>query len=186
MLADQRGVDVGHADAVDQQWGLAPNELDRVAGEGFQVIDEPRLGLDHHVGDLVLVERGAAREASLTDEHLAVVDPEFRAVLDSLEHLGSDLVDEDDPGADEHLRSEVGVAPADGAGRIDHGDDIGLDQCVGGDAVEVDLVEDGDVARSDSVEEAAGVLVDPGDTGHARQFFGVTCEQCGHLHAPHD
>src|SRR3546814_10359255 len=45
-------IDIGDAHPVDQQRALAADELDGVAGEGFQVRDESALGFHHELVDL--------------------------------------------------------------------------------------------------------------------------------------
>ena len=71
--AVQVDVDVGDADAVDQQRALAADELDRVARERLQVSDQAALGLVHQVVDLVVGALGAEDQPAVAGVHAAVV-----------------------------------------------------------------------------------------------------------------
>ena len=67
---------------------------------------------------------------------------------------------------DQDLRAEVRVAPADARRRVDHRDRLTGDQRLGGDPVEVEVVDDRDVARAQPLGEVLGPRVEPGDAGH--------------------
>jgi len=62
---------------------------------------------------------------------------------------------------------------------------LSLDQGVCRSSVQVDLVEDDDIAGADSFEKPLGVLVDPGDSTGARQICLGTAEYGRHLHTAH-
>ena len=122
----------------------------------------------------------------VADVQVIVVDAESGAVLDPFEHLRPRVVEQDDAGGNQHLGAEVGVAAADGFGGVDHRHHTGRDETVGGGAVEVDLIEDGDVARPDATEQSASIGIDPGDSGRTRKFFCGAREQSRHLHEGND
>ena len=114
VAAGQVDVDVRDADSVDEQRALATDELDRVAGERLQVLNEPALGLVHQVGDLFLTVFDTDDQSPVSRVHGAVVHPYPRAVLDLLEDIRSGVVDQPHAVRDEHLGSLVRVAPRDG------------------------------------------------------------------------
>ena len=161
-------VDVGDADAVDQQRALAADELDGVARERLEVSDQAALGLVHQVVDLFVGALGAERPAGGRRSRRRRRAAGPCAVLDLLEDLGAGLVDQHDAVGDQHLGPEVRVAARDRRRRVDDGGDVGLDQRVGGDPVEVERVDDDDVAGADPPQQPVDVAVDPGGAGDAR------------------
>ena len=176
MPAAHVDIDIGDADAVDQQRAFALDELDRVAGERLQVRGQAALGLAHQVGDVVVGALGAADQPAVTGVHPAFVQANLGAVLDLLEDVGPGLVDEGDPVVDQHLGTHVRVAARHRRRRVDDGGDIGFDQRIGGDAVQIQDVEHHDVAGADPAQQSVDVPVDPGSAGEARPG-GVSGEQ---------
>ena len=87
------------------------------------------------------------------------------------------------PGVDEDLGPEVGEPPRDRRGGVDDRRDLGGDERVGGGAVEVELVEHGDVAALQAAQQGVGVPVDAGDAGDPRQLGPGAVQQTGELHA---
>ena len=168
MPAADVDVDVGDADAVDQQRALTADELDRVAGERLEVSHQAALGLVHQFVDLVVGALGAEDQPAVAGVHAALVESHACAVLDLLEDLGPGLVDQRDAVGDEHLRPEVGVAAGDRRRRVDDRGDVGLDERVRGDPVQVQSVDDDDVTRGDSPQQPIDVAVNPGGAGDAR------------------
>ena len=73
-----------------------------------------------------------------------------------------------DAGLGEHLGAEVRVAAGDHRGRVHDGRDPGVDQGLGGGAVQVEVVEDGDVARPQPGQQDAGTPVDAGGAADVR------------------
>ena len=161
-------VDVGNADAVDQQWALTADELDRVARERLEVSHQAALGLVHQFVDLVVGALGAEDQPAVAGVHAALVHAHACAVLDLLEHLGTGLVDQRDAVGDEHLRPEVGIAAGDRRRRVDDRGDVGLDERVRGDPVQIQSVDDDDVTGRDSPQQPIDVAVNPGGAGDAR------------------
>jgi hypothetical protein len=161
-------VDVGNADAVDQQRALTANELDRVACERLEVSDEAALGLVHQFVDLMVGALGAEDQPTIAGVHAALVESHTCAVLDLLEHLGAGVVDQRDTVGDEHLRPEVGIAAGDRRRRVDDRGDVGLDERVSRDPVQVQSVNDDDVTGGDPPQQPIDVAVNSGGAGDAR------------------
>ena len=174
MAAMEVDVDVGDADAVDQQRAFTADELDGVARERLEVSDQTALGLVHQFVDLVVGPLGAVDEPAVACVHAAVVQPDPGAVLDALEHLGAGLVDQRDAVVHQHLGPQIGVAAGDRRRCVDHGGDIGFDQRVGGDAVEIQRVDHHDVPGSDAPQQPIDVAVHTGRAGDARPWAGST------------
>ena len=51
-------------------------------------------------------------------------------------------------------------------------------------AVEIENVEDCDIARTDATQQVIDITVHPGGPGHARSCIGITREKRRHLHGP--
>ena len=171
-------VDVGDAHTVDQQRALATDELDGVAGERFQMRDQTGLGIVHEVGDFFVAAFDTVDQPAIAGVHAAAVQADLGAVLDLLEDLGAGAVDERDVVGHQHLGAQVGVAPGDRRRGVDHAGDPGVDQCVGGHAVQIEDVDDDYVARADAAQKAIDVAVDAGGARHSRPCTGVTREKC--------
>ncbi len=65
MAAMEIDIDIGNADAVDEQRALAADELDGVTGERLEVSDQTALGLVHQFVDLVVGSLGAEGEPAV-------------------------------------------------------------------------------------------------------------------------
>ena len=168
VTAAQFDVDVGNADPVDQQRALASDELNGVAGERFQVGDQPTLGFLHQLGDLFVGALGAADQSAVPGVHATVVEAHFRAVFDLLENVGAGLVDQGDTVGQQHFGPQVRVAARHRRGCIDDGGDLGVDERIGRDPVQVQDVEDGDIAGAHPPQQPVDVTVDPGGADDAR------------------
>ena len=168
MPMGQVDVDVGNADAVDQQWALAPDELDGVAREGFQVGDQAPLGFLHQFVDISVGAFGAQGQAAVTGIQPAFVDPDSGAVFDLLEDVVAGLVDQGDAVGDQDLGAEVGVAAGDRGRGVDHGSHVRLDEGVGGDAIEVLRVHHGDVTGAEAAQQFVDVAVNAGGARDTR------------------
>src|SRR6202035_3351703 len=131
VTAAQFDVDVGNADPVDQQRALASDELNRVAGERFQVGDQPTLGFLHQLGNLFVGALGAADQSAVPGVHATVVEAHFRAVFDLPENVGAGLVDQGDTVGQQDFRPQVRVAARYRRGCIDDGGDLGADESIG-------------------------------------------------------
>ena len=171
------GGDGGDAEPVDEQCALAAEELAGVGRERLELGGHPAAGLVEQVGDGVAVLGEAPEHLALAHVHRAVVEPDGGAVGEVGEHARTAVVDEHDAGLDEDLRAEVRVAPGDRRGRVDDPDDAGVEQRRGRRAVEVHLVDDGDVAGAEPAQvPGAGPApagragaTQPGRAAHARR-----------------
>ena len=146
----------------------------------------PALGLLHQLGDFLVGALGAADQPAIAGVHPAVVQPDFRAVLDLLEDVGSRLVDEGDAVGHQHFWAQVGIPARHRRGCVDHGGDLGVDERIGGDPVKVQHIEDDDVAGAHPPQQSVDVAVDPGGADNTRPR-GVTTGQKrshprGHTH----
>ena len=86
-----------------------------------------------------------------------------------------------DAGCDDHLGPEVRVAAGDARLGVDDGGRLGRDQRLGGDPVEVDVVDDRDVAGVEPAGQAGGAAVEARDAADAGQA-GRAAAQGGELH----
>ena len=168
VAAIEIDVDVGDADAVDEQGAFTADEFDGVAGKCLQVSDQATLGLVHQLVDLVVGPLGAVDEPAVTGVHAAFVQPDPGSVLDAFEHLRAGLVDQGDAVVHQHLGPQIGVPAGDRRRRIDHRGDIGFDQSVRCDPVEIQRVDHHDVPGSDAPQQPIDVAVHTGRAGDAR------------------
>ena len=84
------------------------------------------------------------------------------AVVEQLEEAGARGIDEADPGPGQHQRPRVGVLAVGGGRGVEHGGDPGRDQLLGRDPVDVEVVDDGDVARAQLLHQVLGALSQAG------------------------
>src|ERR1700761_8656776 len=124
--------------------------------------DKSAFGLVHQLVDLVVGPFGAVHKPAVARIHIAVVEPDPRAVLDSLEYVGAGLVDQGDAVVDQHFGAQIRVPAGDRGRRVDHSGDLGFDEGVGGDAVEVKCIDHHDVPRSDAAQQTVDVAVHTG------------------------
>ena len=168
VAATQFDIDVGDADSVDQQRTLATDELNGVARERFQMGDQSALGFLHQLGDLFVGALGAEDQSTVTDVHTAVVEADFGPVFDLLEDVGAGLVDQGDAVGQQHLGAQVGIAARHRGRRVDDGGDLGVDERVGGDPVQIQHVEHRDVTGAYPAQQPVDVAVDPGGPDDTR------------------
>ena len=110
--------------------------------------------------------RAISRSPSRDD---AVVDPDPLAVADRGPVLRAEVVDQQDAGVRQHAGAEGGVATGDEPHPVDDGGDLRVDELLGGGPVEVEVVDDGDVAATQPGQQAAGPPVDLGGAGEPGQ-----------------
>ena len=122
----------------------------------------------------------------LSDVDPALVDPDDLALLDLEHDLVTDLVDERDAAVDQDLRPEVRVAPAGARDGVDDRDRLAGDQRLRGHLVDVQVLDDGDVAVLQPLGEVLGAGVHPGDAGEPRrQWLAGLSAQERHSHRAH-
>ena len=88
----------------------------------------------------------AAGDLLVADEHAVALDLDVVALAQLPEHILAEVVDEGDAGLDQRLRAEVRVPAGDRRLRVEDGGHADGDQRVRGHPVEVDVVDDRDVA----------------------------------------
>ncbi len=178
------GREARHLDPAGEQLALLAHVLDRVVGEALERLADlapARLGFRAHALE---VEHLAAREHLALAQHLRT-GPRDRlgrlarntydervAVGDRVEQRVVGQVDEHDPRLDQQLRTEVGIGAAGGRAAVEHRDGARGDQLLGGDAVDVLVVDQRDVTAHEVPDEqlrAPARAHRPGDARHARQ-----------------
>ena len=135
-------------DGAGQQIGLAAHVGDRVLGELGERLVDPLALLVELALELDRAEHPAAQDRLAAGADRAALDPQPLAVAEQLERVALLDVDEHHPGAGEQQRPGVRVAAVGGLGRVDHRPHPGRDQLLGGDPVDVEVVDDRDVARA--------------------------------------
>ena len=154
---------------MQQQVGLAAEELGAVVREALELGGHPAPGALEVVLEGVAVQDPAAGDLAVAVEDDAVVDPDPLAVADGGPVLRAQVVDEQDAGVRQHAGAEGGVATGDEPHPVDDGGDLRVDELLGGGPVEVEVVDDGDVAATQPGQQAAGPPVDLGGAGEPGQ-----------------
>ena len=98
-------------------------------------------------------------------------------VGDRLEQPRAGGVDEADAGADELERARVREPPRAGRRDVDDGSDARFGELLGGDAIEVDVVDDGEIPGSQALDEILRSAAEPGrahDVRHERGSEAIT------------
>ena len=101
----------------------------------------------------MLLERPSRRDAGAVPEQARAADGQPLPVRELVEEIRVVDVDQSHSPADELKRPWVRIAPRLGRGDVDDDADTGLDQLLGRDAVEVGVVDDGDVVRVQAPDE---------------------------------
>ena len=117
-------------------------------------------------------------EQRLAGEHLVAVDADLRALLGRAEDLAADVVEQHDSVRDDQLRPEVRVPAGDARRGVDDHLGLGGDQRLGGRPVDVDVVDDRDVAGVEPPGEPDGSPVEPGDAVHPRELGAAAAQGC--------
>ncbi len=145
----------GNSILAGQQIGLLPD-----VGDG--VLDELRQGLVDSLAlfvelalQLDCTEHAPVRHLMAANHHGAPLDRHRVAVAKPLEKLSTGHVDQADPGPGEHQRSGVGVATVGGLRGVQHGTHAGRDQLLGRDPVDVEVVDDRNVAGPEALDQRA-------------------------------
>src|SRR5690606_4354933 len=111
----------------------------------------------------------AARHPDVPDEHVGPVHRHRHALGDLVHHRGPDVVDERDAGLAEQQRPQVGVAAGDRPRGVHDGRGRGVDERLGGDAVEVGVVDHRDLPGPEALDQPLRPTVDARDPGHRRR-----------------
>ena len=158
---------------VQQQVLLAAEELGAVVGERLAAGSaRPRRASAISCCDDRAVDLAAHRDRRLADVHDLVVDPD-RSCRPAIASMPSTRSRISDAGVGQHLGAEVRVAAGDHRRRVHDGRDPGVDERLGGGAVQVEVVEDGDVARPQPGQQGAGTPFDAGGAADAREDDAV-------------
>ena len=166
------GLDVGNAHAVEQEVAFLAEVLHGVARERLELGGQPRTGLLHrgrHGFRRLLDALG--HDVAPAVERLGV-QAYGVALAQPTEHVRAYVVDQGDAGVDQDLRPEVGVAPADARRDVHDCGDAAAHERLGADPVQVDVVDDGDVAGLEALGEVLGPPVDANgaaDAGERRR-----------------
>ena len=161
-------------DAVGEQAVLSAQELQGVGGERVDLARHPGGRLVHR-----LVEGFLGLQHALGDDRVALVEdvavePHQGAVGDPAQHLAADVVDQRDARLEQQPGAEVGVPAGDRPGGVDDGRGTGGDQLVGRHAVQVGVVDHGDVAGREALDQNLGPQVHPGHADEAGRRIDLT------------
>jgi hypothetical protein len=119
--------------------------------------------------ELLHGELSARRQHAAVSPHLPTLDHEVLSVSQLLEERGGGRLDEPHPGSRQHQRSRVRIAPGRERRDVDHGAHAGRRQVLGGDAVEVRVVDHGEVAGLEALHEVLGPAVELGGPLYGRR-----------------
>ena len=153
-------------DRAGQQVGLAAHVGDGVLGEfGQRLVDPFALQVE------LALEVGRVEDPAPSDLGLAaaVADapPSIASALAVAEQLEGVAVARRRSGSPRRGRASagpgVGVAAVARLGGVDDRPHPGRDQLLGGDRVDVDVVDDGDVAGRQPLDQVLGLAAEPGD-----------------------
>ena len=143
----------GEVDPLREQLALVAEVAERVVGELLQRLGDAPLLLQQRAGELVLLERPPGREARAVPEEARAADGQPLAVRELVEELRVVDVDQADAAAHELERARVRVAARLRGRDVDDDAHAGLDELLGRDAVDVGVVDDGDVVRVQPADE---------------------------------
>ena len=141
------GLEARHLDLAREQLALLLHVLDRVAGEALERLADllpALLGEGEH--PLRVLRLAAGDHLTAGTQHVAAAQHDRVPVVEQVEERRRGRVDQVDARLHEEERAHVRVVTA-GRGRaVDHALDPACDEVLGGDPVEVQVVDDGDVA----------------------------------------
>ena len=177
------GREARQRDLAGEQLALLAHVLDRVVGEALERIADlapARLGFRAHA---LAVEHLAACEQLALAQHLRTVTRRSHRAKTTgspsetrVEQRVVGQVDEQDPRLDEQLRAEVGVGAAGGRAAVEHRGGARGDQLLRGDAIDIEMVDQRDVAAHEMPDEqlrAPARAHRAGDARRDRQIAGV-------------
>jgi hypothetical protein len=119
--------------------------------------------------DLRIVRR-AMRDGGAAAVNRGVVDAYHVALANPAEHVRPHGVEQGDTGRDDDLRPKVGVPAADAGLHVDDRRHLAGDERLCAEPVDVDVVDDRDVAGIQPLGEVPGAPVEPCDAGHPGQL----------------
>src|SRR5699024_5633593 len=154
------GGHVRGADAVQQQVPFAQHVLHGVLREQLELFGQALARDLEGGGHRRVVLPGAGGDGPVLEEHLVPGDRELLAVADLLEDGGAQAVDQHDAGVHEDPRTGVGVPAGGGGGDVEHRGRLPLHEGLGGDPVDVLVVDHGDVAGLEALGEVLGALAE--------------------------
>ena len=134
---------------------------DGVLGELGQRLVDPLALLVELALQLPTSSTRPAKDLAPAGHDGAAVDRHAVAIAEQLEGIALLDVEQRHPGLREQQRPGVGVAPVGGGRGVDHRAHPGRDQLLGGDPVDVDVVDDRDVAGSKALDQVLGPAPEP-------------------------
>ena len=135
---------------------------DGVLGELGERLVDPLALLVERRSELDDAEHAPAQDLLAADADDAARDRHRLAVAQQLEGVARRDVDQQHPGAGEQQRPGVRVAPVGGLRGVDHRPHAGRDQLLGRDPVDVEVVDDRDVAGTQPLDQVLGAAPEPG------------------------
>ncbi len=175
---DRRG-HLGHTDAVEQEIALLLEVFHGVGRERFQLHRQTLARVEHRLAHGLQVLAHAMRHRLVAEEDRVAVDANLVALADLLEDALTEVVEQRDARLDQHLRTQVGVTARDRRFGVEHRGHADRHQRVGGDTVEIDVVDDSDVARAQPTYQTLRPAVEPCDYGENARFNGPGPAQSG-------
>src|SRR5262249_29680491 len=148
------------------------HELDGVLGEALELVGQPLAGHVHVSGHRRVCLPDTYPDQTIPDVHAIAVDPHTVSFTDLRRDQPPDPIDQPNTVFDQDQRAEVRIAAADGAGRVDHSRDALLHESLGGDAIQVLVVDHRDLAGLGAPQEVLGATVDPGGPGQVAAGAG--------------
>ena len=157
-------------DALDQQAALRPQVLQGVLCELRQRLGDPPALLGQGALELAFLPCPAPGEARPVPEDAGAAHGQLLTLGDIVEQLRARDVDQRHAAADEQQRPDVRKAPGERLRHVDDDADAGLEQLLGGDPVEIGVVDDRDIVLAEPMHEALGPAVEscrPGELDQA-------------------
>ena len=146
LLAGKLGSDLRHAHAIEEQVAVAAQILHGVGRERLELHSQAGACIGHrllHALDRLLLPRCDHPIACIQG---SFVEPDNVAVANIREHARSDTIKQRYAVGDQNLRPEVGIATADTRCCIHDSGNAALDQRLRSQPVDIDMVDDRDVA----------------------------------------
>jgi hypothetical protein len=153
MAVAEAGLEVRELDALGEELPLLAQIPHRVVGECLERLCYAPALLREHLLELGGLEDVARHEARTVPVDPCAAHGQQLALTHLVEQLGAGRVDEAHAAADERERARVREAAGLGGGDIDDDAHAGLDELLRRDAVDVRVVDDGDVVRGQPLDE---------------------------------